>query len=1093
MPIPPSLHGPLRLTTRVPPRYMEGGRGETGYPTITLNDHAANANADFPSNTLYTTKYTLWSFIPKVLYEQFRKATSFYFLFIAILVSIPAVSPINPLTSWLGLIFILGVAAIREAYEDILRTIADNKVNSLKFTKIDPSTGLEKQICSHEIQVGDILLCRNNNRIPSDLILLKTSFPDGTGFIETAQLDGETNLKIRYSANPYTYEMTQGDLCRMSGSVQADVPNSNLYSFKGSLRVDGAPNAFSLDEKNLCLSGSILRNTDFIIGVVVYAGVETKLGLNLKLPPSKFSSLDEKLNKYILLIFCIKILLVIIMTVNNVVFEQSDKAISQDLLGNLNAPTRGVIAFTTYFALLNSLIPLSMVVTLEIVRFVQAAFMEWDETFFHEDKEATATTSNLNDQLALVDYIFSDKTGTLTENIMTFKKASLNGAVIDDSNNEGRLLQMIENPIDKTSKQAAALYLKVLVLAHSCQPDEVNGKIVYKSASPDEEALCNAARQNGYVFVGRKGPNIILNVRGREKVYQLLTEIEFSSERRRMSMIVRTPKNKIILLSKGADVEMQGRIAGDQQNQQKLDITNKDLYLFSTQGLRTLILGYKVLTPDDYERFRNDYNVASNMIDNREVEVARVCDAMERNLQLIGATAIEDKLQNGVPKTIHNLRRAGIKIWLITGDKDETAVNIGFSSNLISQDMGIEFLTGKSSQEVLTKLRAAKAKYLNTGVKKKQFAFIVNGESLGYIIRDFSTEFVEVAQHCASIICARVTPLQKAEVVKMVQDAQPDACCLAIGDGGNDVSMIQQAQIGIGIKGREGGQAARASDFSIPQFRHLQRLLFIHGRYSLLRNTKVIYMSFYKNITVFICNAYFGIFNGGSGQTIFDDWLVVFFNIVFTSLPLLAVGLFERDLHESIIDRNPPIYRSQKKLYFLGLLEWIGFAIYHSLVLFGSGFLIFRTDISASGQSQGFEYFGLFLMTIGLFVVLLKFLLETFDWSVATAFGHGTSIFCFILAVTIENYSVRNQLYVASQLFNSGTFWASFFIIPVLCLLPDFTLKYFNRQTNPKAWHILQEKYSIRKSEERGRRYSTGTLDEKSNRLIDLDVLEQNI
>jgi len=867
---PPSLAGPLRPSTYIPKQYTFGGRDKTGYPKITLNDREANRREDFPSNAIYTTKYTVWSFIPKVLYEQFRKATSFYFLVIAFISSFPSVSPISPLTSYTGLFFILAVSAIKEAYEDYNRMKADLKMNALQFTRLDPATGTEKQLASYEIEVGDILICRQNSRIPADLLVLKSSNDDGTGFMETAQLDGETNLKLRLPASDFTARMTQSDLCqRMKGTLTADTPTPLLYSFKGSLQINGAPQDYSVDEKNLCLTGAMLRNTDWIIGLVVYAGCESKLGLNLKLPPSKFSTLDKKLNSYIVLIFVFKLCLVIAAALYNHFFEQSNAARFQFLFDPTeSAALRGFKAFVTYFILLNYLIPLSLVVTLDIVRFLQAAFIEYDETFYHDSKEATATTSNLNDELALVDFVFSDKTGTLTENLMEFKKASINGNSYEDSRKQGDLRkQLIDRVIDDgTTKFFAGKYLKILGLAHSCQTDEVKGKIVYKSASPDEEALCDAARENGYVFLGRQARDIHMEIRGKKKSYQLLVEMEFTSGRRRMSVIVKTPRGKILLLTKGADVEMQKRIGTDKVNQARLDATNRDLAAYSTTGLRTLILGFKELSNDQYNEFYSAYNAASNLIKGREEEVERVCSQMERELVLIGATAIEDKLQDGVPKTIYNLRRAGIKVWVITGDKEETAVNIGFSTNLLSPEMAIVYLNADTPDGTLRLIQDAQAKYGDVeDPTRKPFAFIVNGSTLTFITENYSEEFVKIAQHCTSVVCNRVAPLQKADIVKMVQD-HLDCVTLSIGDGGNDVSMIQQAHIGVGIKGREGSQAARAADFAVPKFRHLEKLLLVHGRYSLLRNTKVIYMSFYKNTMVFICNWYFAFLNGASGQ-----------------------------------------------------------------------------------------------------------------------------------------------------------------------------------------------------------------------------------
>eukprot|EP01122_Echinamoeba_exundans_P017726 TRINITY_DN965_c0_g1_i1.p1 TRINITY_DN965_c0_g1~~TRINITY_DN965_c0_g1_i1.p1 ORF type:complete len:918 (-),score=99.81 TRINITY_DN965_c0_g1_i1:823-3576(-) len=897
-----AVKGPLRLRASVPARHREGNRN--GYPVIDINEPRMNSEKDFPENSLYTTKYTLWSFLPKVLIEQCRKATSMFFIVVVIITCIPQISPVSPYTSISGLVFILAVSAVREAYEDWLRFRADVKVNNKPFTTIEPGTGQKKRTLSYRIKVGHLVYVDSGSRVPVDMVILATSNASGVAFMETAPLDGETNLKP-VKAVAATQGKTLLDIASLRGSIVAEAPNHKLYQFRGSLELEGEPEPISLDEKQLLLMGSFLKNTAWAVGVCIYAGPETKLGLNLKPPPSKFSQLDRKLNKYVFSIFALDMALCTAMTVLNHFFETSDAAVALGI-GQKDPPIlRSIGLFFSYFALLNYLIPLSLVVTLDCVRFIQAQFITWDAKMTHGDKHCIAKTSNLNDELALVDYIFSDKTGTLTENLMIFKSCSVAGQMYSDGPESGSLQDVVLEA-DQAVRPKLELFLLAMSVCNSVQVDHdpVTDAVIYKAASPDEEALCNGARTNGVIFLGREGTRLNVDVLGQPKVFELLAEMEFSSDRRRMSVILRAEDGQIILLCKGADSIIMDRLADTESNRDLLGVTSAHLDTFSQQGLRTLLLGYRVLSDEEWLKWRSKWVVASNLIHGREAALETLSDSVERELVLIGATAIEDKLQAGVPHAIQNLRRAGIKVWVITGDKQETAINIGYSSRLLAPHMHVLKINGSSSDETGALLESLIQDYIHARPLSRThpLAAVVDGKTLSFILADHKECFLSLVRNCVSVICNRVTPLQKAEVVKLVAEGE-DAVTLSIGDGGNDVPMIQQAHIGVGIQGREGNQAARAADFAVPQFRHVERLLTVHGRYCLMRNTKIIYYSFYKNIATFMTQIWFSIFSGFSSQTLFDDWVMTAFNMVFTAAPIGFLGMFEKDLVETIISR----------------------------------------------------------------------------------------------------------------------------------------------------------------------------------------------
>ena len=392
----------------------------------------------------------------------------------------------------------------------------------------------------------------------------------------------------------------------------------------------------------------------------------------------------------------------------------------------------------------------------------------------------------------------------------------------------------------------------------------LDGSLEYQAQSPDENALVSAARNFGFVFTERSSRTITIQARGLTETHELLCILDFNNVRKRMSVIVKY-EGKIKLYTKGADNVIFERLAAGQEDM--MATTQEHLDKFAMDGLRTLVLGVRDLTQEQFDDWKAEHKVAAVALDDRDEKLDAVYNMIEKDLTLIGATAIEDKLQDGVPQTIANLQLAGIKVWVLTGDKQETAINIGYSCNLLSDDMSDEpfIVDGNTYEEVMKQLvqhRRSIEQNANPGKMTKSrddlsmrtmsdasiadtlgevqggFALVINGHSLVHALTpDMELMFLGVAEHCQAVICCRVTPLQKALVVELIKKYK-EAVTLAIGDGANDVSMIKAADIGVGISGQEGMQAVLASDYSIAQFRYLERLLLVHGRWSYYRMCK---------------------------------------------------------------------------------------------------------------------------------------------------------------------------------------------------------------------------------------------------------------
>merc|ERR1712131_390307 len=604
-------------------------------------------------------------------------------------------------------------------------------------------------------------------------------------------------------------------------------------------------------------------------------------------------------------------------------------------------PTKsGLLVFWSYLILLNTLVPISLYVSVEMIRLGQSLFINWDLGMYYEprDQAAVARSTTLNEELGQVKYIFSDKTGTLTQNVMEFKKCAVGGKIF--GYDEGEISMHWNKYYEKNftfsderlindfrdGNRDMDLFLKILALNHTVMPEfeeidllaedntsqssrgKMDGSTMkYQAQSPDEAALVTAARCFGYVFTGRTSDSITVNRLGQERTYDLLHIADFDNVRKRMSVVVQE-EDGIYCYTKGADTTVLEVLKAN-HDKKSLRQTQDALNRFAEDGLRTLLLGYRKITEAEWDSWAAKYHQASTDMNNREELVMRVTAELEKDLTIAGVTAIEDKLQVGVPQAIQKILKGGIKLWVLTGDKLETAINIGYSCNLLTHDMVEVFpIDVDSSEDISRSLQSAKktiqsklmeyeSKKHIRGVDEPTFGLVITGSSLQYGLSEYRDLFLEVSKLCQSVICCRVTPLQKAEVVELIKKSEK-CVTLAIGDGANDVSMIKAAHLGIGISGLEGTQEQFTSDFSFAQFRFLERLLFIHGRYSYYRMSIFLDYFLLKNFSFTFSQFWYGIYCMFSATKVYDDMMIAVFNVVYTALPPIVLALFDKVVNE---------------------------------------------------------------------------------------------------------------------------------------------------------------------------------------------------
>jgi len=1037
------------------------------------------------SNKISTAKYNLLSFLPKFLFEQFRRYANVFFLLIALLQQIPNVSPTGRYTTAVPLLFVLTCSAVKEIVEDLKRHRADDRTNKRMVQVLRGGLLMEEHWT--EVKVGDIVKVINGHFFPADLILLSSSEPMGMCYIETANLDGETNLKIRQGL-PLTADLTTVEHVNdIDGRLECEGPNNRLYDFVGNLILYGGK-AVPLSGDQVLLRGAQLRNTKWIFGIAVYTGHESKLLQNATAAPIKRSNVDHMTNIQILFLFGLLLVLALMCAIGNTVW-MGDHRDTDWYLGfdSLKAQNFG-FTFLTFFILFNNLIPISLPVTLELVKFMQAQFINMDLDMYHKetDTPANARTSNLNEELGQVKFIFSDKTGTLTCNIMELRKltiAGFNYGGEGEKFNDPRLLDDLYHNSEMSGHIRD--FLTLLAVCHTVVPerDENNSeKIIYQGASPDEQALVEGAADFGFVFDTRTPTSVVIKVKSKENEtkenFEILNVLEFNSTRKRMSVIVRTPDGKIKLFCKGADTVIYERLAED-CNPHK-DVTLEHLEDFAREGLRTLCIGVHEISQKEYDDWSKVYYDASTCLNDREKKLDEAAEMIETNLYLLGATAIEDKLQDGVPESIAHLSSANIKIWVLTGDKQETAINIGYSCRLLHDDLELLICNGRTQEDVRSWLeeqidqhRIEKFVRKNKKDKReagviKNLALVMTGSVLHEALRPECEQlFLDLALTCRAVIACRVSPLQKSLVVQLVKNNVKGAITLAIGDGANDVSMIQSAHVGVGISGQEGLQAASASDYAIAQFRYLNKLLLVHGAFSYQRLTKLILYSFYKNICLYVIELWFAFDNGFSGQILFDKWCIGLYNVIFTFFPPLAFGLFDRTCSVKARLNCPRLYKNsqQSDLFNVKVFWiWILTAIYHSILLFYLPKLIFNQDSAFSdGLVVGQWFVGNVVYTCVVITVCLKAALEIDTWTLyshVAIWGSIAAWFLFVLiycAPILAFMLAPNMIGQDGMLYTCAIFWLTLLIIPLVTLLVDVLFHIFQRTLKKNTRQTIQE------------------------------------
>ncbi|XP_057768948.1 LOW QUALITY PROTEIN: phospholipid-transporting ATPase 1-like [Salvia miltiorrhiza] len=1059
---------------------------------IYINDpEKTNEKFEFAGNSIRTGKYSVLTFLPRNLFEQFHRVAYIYFLVIAVLNQLPQLAVFGRGASIMPLAFVLLVTAVKDAYEDFRRHRSDKIENSrLAWVLVDEKF---QQVRWKDIRVGEIIRVCADETLPCDMVLLSTSDSTGVAYVQTTNLDGESNLKTRYAKQETQMKNVENE--KISGLIKCEKPNRNIYGFQANLDVDGKH--ISLGPSNIILRGCELKNTEWTVGVAVFAGRETKAMLNNSGAPSKRSRLETSMNREIIFLSIFLCALCTIVSVLHGIWLRHHKD-ELDLMQfyrkkdyskgdeeNYKYYGWGMEVFFVFLMsviVFQIMIPISLYISMELVRVGQAFLMIRDNMMYDEASSSRfqCRALNINEDLGQIKYVFSDKTGTLTENKMEFQCASIGG--IDYSSGNGGVEDGQIRILDRGGAQVFRPKMKVkvdpellntskrkhtsegrhvhdffLALA-ACNtivpltvetPDPVVKLIDYQGESPDEQALVYAAAAYGFMLVERTSGHIVIDVQGERQRFNVLGLHEFDSDRKRMSVILGCPDKAIKVFVKGADTSMFS-VIDRSQNLNVLKATETHIQTYSSKGLRTLVVGVRELSSSEFEQWQSSYEVASTALMGRASLLRKVANNVEHHLGILGASAIEDKLQQGVPEAIDSLRTAGIKVWVLTGDKQETAISIGYSSKLLTSKMtqivinnnSLESCRKSLIEALVVSKKLADAPSGVSGNCRCQLGLIIDGTSLVYILdSELEEQLFELASKCDVVLCCRVAPLQKAGIVALIK-SRTDDMTLAIGDGANDVSMIQMADVvGIGISGQEGRQAVMASDFAMGQFKFLVPLLLVHGHWNYNRMSYMILYNFYRNAVFVLILFWYVLFTSYTLTTAITDWSSVLYSVLYTSVPTIIVGVLDKDLSRTSLLKHPQLYGAgQRQESYNGKLFWVTMldTLWQSVAAFFVPFLAYWGS-SVDGSSLGD------LWTLGVVVMVnIHLAMDVTRWYWMThAAIWGSIIATFLCVIAIDMLPFLPGYWAIFHIVKTELFWVCLSLITIGALLPRFAVKVF--------------------------------------------------
>ena len=952
----------------------------TAKKTVYIKDSFLNTTEW--SNKIENQKYNLITFIPVVLFNQFKQFGNFFYLLMSVSQFFNDLKVGFLFTYIAPLAVVVAISMIKELYDDINRRIQDKKTNSTMITVLKENT-LHNQVekipkKAADLLVGDIIELKKDTRVPADLILLKTfnESNDNQAFIRTDQLDGETDWKLR-KAPESTQKMTELEIVKCNGRIHCEPPSKLIYNFLGTLNI-GTNIKEPLNLENTIWASTVIASQG-VVGIVIYTGKESRARMNSSSPKLKIGILDEELNRSNVYLFVIMVLLSLILTI----------------LNGFNSWTT-LFTFIKYIILFCAIIPIALRVNLDVSK-------TWFSIVINKDSsipETIARNSTIPEELGRVSYVFSDKTGTLTKNEMIFKKLSMTtehfgendfknlkeivegecskedaplldiyNMIKNDNNNiknedNGNLPEINsydnnelianrkgKNKIKRNRNKIIRDTITAMLLCNNVTPvidDMDKEKITYQASSPDEIALVKFAETLNMKLIYRTDKALkIKDAAGVVEEFEVLANFPFSSDTKRMGIVLKNVKyGHIIFYLKGAENVMR-----KYTKEEYIGYINENAENLATKGLRTLVLTHKLLSQEEFNKWNEEFKEASTAMVDRKERMAEVISKLENNMEFLCVTGVEDLLQDEVAITIDNLRNAGMKIWMLTGDKVETATCISISAGIKGKNQKIytvkyDDIASETIDETVSKLKAKLKEYNNKNIVESHI-FIIDGELLDVALKHCEEDFFETTKYSPSVVCCRCSPTQKRIVVKTIKKYIKKARTAAVGDGGNDVAMIQEADVGIGIVGKEGLQASLAADYSIKEFKSLNILLLWWGRMAYKNTSTLSNFVIHKGLIISINQFIFSMMFYYNAVALYNGLLSLGYSTIFTCVPAISI-LLDQDIDKENVIKFPSLYKvllKGRELNLKNFLWWLFKSIVQSAIIMFGAMLLFKDHL----------------------------------------------------------------------------------------------------------------------------------------------------
>uniref|UniRef100_A0A2I3H0T3 Phospholipid-transporting ATPase n=1 Tax=Nomascus leucogenys TaxID=61853 RepID=A0A2I3H0T3_NOMLE len=1009
------------------------GGGEARPRTVWLG-HPEKRDQRYPRNVINNQKYNFFTFLPGVLFNQFKYFFNLYFLLLACSQFVPEMRLGALYTYWVPLGFVLAVTVIREAVEEIRCYVRDKEVNSQVYSRLT-ARGTVK-VKSSNIQVGDLIIVEkvsagDGTRLPST----------GSCFLRTDQLDGETDWKLRLPVACTQRLPTAADLLQIRSYVYAEEPNIDIHNFVGTFTREDSdpPISESLSIENTLWAGTVVASGT-VVGVVLYTGRELRSVMNTSNPRSKIGLFDLEVNCLTKILFGALVVVSLVMVA------------LQHFAG------RWYLQIIRFLLLFSNIIPISLRVNLDMGKIVYSWVIRRDSKI----PGTVVRSSTIPEQLGRISYLLTDKTGTLTQNEMIFKRLHLGTVAYGlDSMDEVQshifsiYTQQSQDPpaqkgptlttkVRRTMSSRVHEAVKAIALCHNVTPVyESNGVTdqaeaekqyedscrVYQASSPDEVALVQWTESVGLTLVGRDQSSMQLRTPGDQILnFTILQIFPFTYESKRMGIIVRDESTgEITFYMKGADVVMAGIV-------QYNDWLEEECGNMAREGLRVLVVAKKSLAEEQYQDFEARYVQAKLSVHDRSLKVATVIESLEMEMELLCLTGVEDQLQADVRPTLETLRNAGIKVWMLTGDKLETATCTAKNAHLVTRNQDIHVFR-------LVTNRGEAHLELNAFRRKHDCALVISGDSLEVCLKYYEYEFMELACQCPAVVCCRCAPTQKAQIVRLLQERTGKLTC-AVGDGGNDVSMIQESDCGVGVEGKEGKQASLAADFSITQFKHLGRLLMVHGRNSYKRSAALSQFVIHRSLCISTMQAVFSSVFYFASVPLYQGFLIIGYSTIYTMFPVFSLVL-DKDVKSEVAMLYPELYKDLLKgrpLSYKTFLIWVLISIYQGSTIMYGALLLFESEFV---HIVAISFTSLILTEL----LMVALTIQTWHWLMTVA--ELLSLACYIASLVFLHEFI-DVYFIATLSF----LWKVSVITLVSCL-PLYVLKYLRRRFSPPSYSKL--------------------------------------